>query len=115
MLSTIHQRNMKEIFQKEKSLSLDRLKLLFVDTKTMNMTTLYRILDRWKAEKMIYEIEIDKKRIFLFCDHYHENTGITISYCKSCENIKESHFPLPENAEHAETLQFLKCCERCSH
>lgn len=115
MLSTTHQRNILEIFQKEKCVSLDNLKEKFVDTKTMNMTTLYRILDRWKSEKMLYEIEIDKKRIFLFCDHHHENEGISISYCKSCENIKESHFPLPENAERAETLQFLKCCEKCSH
>ena len=113
MLSTIHQRNILEMFQKEKSISLDDLKNRFVETKIMNQTTLYRILERWKSEKMIYEIEIEKKRIFVLCDHHHENEGIQISYCKSCENVQESHFPLPENAEHAETVQFLKKCEHC--
>lgn len=113
MLATIHQKNLLELFQKEKTLTLEHLKKTFVETKVMNQTTLYRILDRWKAEKMIYEIEVDKKRIFLFCDHKHENEGIKISYCKCCENIEEEHFPLPENAERAETVQFLKKCSEC--
>lgn len=113
MLSTIHQRNILEMFQKEKSISLDDLKNRFVEPKIMNQTTLYRILERWKSEKMIYEIEVEKKRIFVLCDHHHENEGIQISYCKSCENVQELHFPLPENAEHAETVQFLKKCKHC--
>lgn len=114
MLSTTHQRNILEIFQKEKCISLDILKEKFVDTKTMNMTTLYRILDRWKSEKMLYEIEIDKKRMFLFCGHHHENEGIKISFCTNCENAEESHFPLPENAMKAESVEYLKTCPCCS-
>ena len=88
MLSTIHQRNILEMFQKEKSISLDDLKNRFVEPKIMNQTTLYRILERWKSEKMIYEIEVEKKRIFVLCDNHHENEGIQISYCKSCENVQ---------------------------
>lgn len=113
MVATIHQKNILDLFHKEKTLSLDTLKSLFVEPKIMNQTTLYRILDRWKAEKMIYEIEVDKKRIFLFCDHHHDNEGVKISFCKKCEHTSESHFPLPKNAEHAETIEYLRCCEKC--
>lgn len=102
-----------EIFQKEKSVSLDRLKALFVETKTMNQTTLYRILERWKAEKMIHEIGVDKKRMFLWCEHIHENEGIKISYCTQCEGISESHFPIPPNTAKAEMIEYLKCCDQC--
>lgn len=113
MLSTIHQRNMLERFQREKSLSLERLKSLFVETKMMNQTTLYRILERWKAEKIIYEIDVDKKRIFLLCEHQHENEGIKISYCTQCEGVSESHFPISENTARAEMVEYLKCCDQC--
>ncbi len=113
MLATIHQKNLLELFQKEKNISLEKLKNLFVETKIMNQTTLYRILERWKNEKMLYEIEVDKKRIFLFCDHHHENEGVKISYCKNCEDISESHFPLSENSERAELMEYLKCCDKC--
>lgn len=113
MLSTIHQRHMIEVFQKEKSVSLDRLKELFVDTKTMNQTTLYRILDRWKEQHVVHEIEIEKKRIFLLCQHAHENEGIKISYCTRCEAVSESHFPIAENTARAEMVEYLKCCNQC--
>lgn len=66
MLSTIHQRSILSEFQKHKTLNLDDLKKHFVETKIMNQTTLYRILERWKNEKILHEINIDKKRIFLY-------------------------------------------------
>lgn len=115
MLSTTHQRNLLDFFKEKKTASLELLKEKFVTTNTMNQTTLYRILDRWKSENMIYEIEVDKKRIFLFCDHHHENMGVKISYCKNCEEISETHFPLDKNVESAESIEFLKKCNCCNN
>lgn len=113
MLSTIHQRSLRELFQKEKSLSLETLKERFVDTNTMNQTTLYRILERWKQDHMIYEIKVGKKRVFLFCEHAHTHEGIKISYCQNCECIDETHFPIPPNTAKAEMIEYLTCCEQC--
>lgn len=114
MLATIHQKNLLELFMKERRISLDTLKSMFVESKIMNQTTLYRILERWKNEKMLYELEIDKKRIFIFCDHHHENEGTKISYCQNCEEVHESHFPISSNTARAEMIEYLKCCDKCS-
>lgn len=113
MLATIHQKNIEKIFESEKILSLESLKKAFVETKTMNTTTLYRILDRWKEAGKIHEIEINKNRVFIYCEHAHKNEGIQISYCTNCSGISESHFPLPKNALKAEKIEYLKCCEEC--
>ena len=113
MISTIYQRNLEHIFQKEKNITMERLKELFVDTEMMNNTTLYRILDRWKAHGKIFEIQVDKKRIFLYCHHAHHNSGTLISYCKNCQKVSESHFPLPNNTEYAKNVEFLKYCKNC--
>lgn len=113
MISTIHQRNLLEQFQQEKNLSLDALKNSFVKSKMMNQTTLYRILERFKSEGILHEIEVDKKRWFIYCDNSCENVGIKISYCQNCRDIHEDHYPLPENAARAETIEYLKCCREC--
>lgn len=117
MPRTLHQKNLEKFFQKENPVSLDILKQNFVETGDMNQTTLYRILDRWKNQKKIFEIQNDKKRIFLFCDceHAHGHAGVKITFCKTCENIEESHFSLPENADSAEFFEYLKTCNHCKN
>lgn len=50
MLSTIHRRHILTYLEKEKSVSLRKLKASFVDTHEMNQTTLYRILERFLLE-----------------------------------------------------------------
>lgn len=50
MLSTLHRRHLLSLFEKEKTLSLKVLKKQFVESGEMNLTTLYRIIERFSHE-----------------------------------------------------------------
>jgi hypothetical protein len=50
MLSTIHRRNLRESFQEKITLSFSELKKKFIETREMNQTTLYRILEKFISE-----------------------------------------------------------------
>lgn len=72
MLSTIHRRHIQALFEKESSLTFSKLKTSFVDTKEMNPTTLYRIIDAFVREHIIHEIRVNDERIFTLCHGHKE-------------------------------------------
>jgi Fe2+ or Zn2+ uptake regulation protein len=72
MLSTLHRRNIQALFQTKESLTFSELKKIFIDTKEMNTTTLYRILDSFVSDHLIHEIHLGDERIFTLC-HGHQD------------------------------------------
>ena len=58
-MSTIHQRHILLMFQEKRIISFYELKTQFVETKEMNQTTLYRILERFSNEGKIHKVELD--------------------------------------------------------
>lgn len=72
MLSTIHRRHIHDLFQTKESLSFSELKIRFIETKEMNATTLYRILDAFLKEHLIHEIRVNDERIFTLCHGHKE-------------------------------------------
>lgn len=114
MLSTIHRRNILAFLEKEKQASLTELKKNFVDVGDMNQTTLYRILERFKSEGIIHEVEGKQGRVFIKCCQSHADEGVKISECLSCHTFWESHFPLPVDTVEATIVEKIKYCTHCA-
>lgn len=112
MLSTIHRRRVLEYFQTKESITFSELKKQFLETKEMNPTTLYRILDTFLREHIIHEIRVNDERIFTLC-HGHKEEWVKLSYCTKCSHIAESHFPLSPEALKSESVEYLKSCPFC--
>ena len=115
MISTLHRRNIREKFETNTSITFTELKGIFVSTKEMNQTTLYRILEAFLREGILHEITLGNERIFTLCKHHEkEESGIKLTYCTKCSHIEETHFPLSEDAIKSESIEFLKCCTDCN-
>ena len=72
MLSTIHRRHILDTLSSGRSLTFSELKKLFVESKEMNSTTLYRIIDAFVREHTIHEIRVNEERIFTLCHGHKE-------------------------------------------
>ncbi len=112
MLSTIHRRHILSFLESHEKTNFEALKKAFVETKDMNTTTLYRIIEAFKKEWILHEIEIDRERILITC-HSHADEWVKLSYCMNCRDISESHFPLAPDAIKSEQKEYLKHCPKC--
>lgn len=114
MMSTIHQRHILAFFEEKKMLSFSELKIQFIETKEMNQTTLYRILERFLETGKIHKAELEWEKYFVLCEcHKEQEEGIKLQCCNQCHSIQEQHFPLAPDALRSETVEYLKCCENC--
>jgi Fe2+ or Zn2+ uptake regulation protein len=48
-------------------MTFSELKKIFIKNKEMNLATLYRIIDAFKDQGLIHEIELDGERTFFLC------------------------------------------------
>lgn len=113
MLSTIHGRHIMSLFEEKKILSFSELKSQFLETKEMNQTTLYRILERFLNAGKIHRIEYDGNKYFTLCQCENNEKGIKIRFCTSCHSINENHYSTDADAIKSETIEYLKTCNTC--
>lgn len=114
MLSTLHANTIIDFLKLQSPTRFSELWDVFVVTKRMNQTTLYRIIERFKKEHIIHEIDSGDDRFFCLCEKKEScHSGIEIQLCTNCESSYEKHFPLPEDILHAEKIAYLKKCISC--
>lgn len=113
MISTIHGRHILSLFEEKKILSFAELKAKFIETKEMNQTTLYRILERFLGAGKIHRIEYDGMKFFTLCQCGDGKKGIKIRFCTSCHSVAENHFPTDTDAIRSETVEYLRTCTTC--
>lgn len=113
MFSTIHRRHILSFLEKEKTLSLKRLKDRFVSTNEMNQTTLYRILERFLCEGMVHKVEFDGEKYFTLCQCGKKEEAVKLKCCINCHDIEENHSPLSPDTLKSETIEFVKACNHC--
>lgn len=114
MLSTIHGRHILALFREKHTLSFPELKERFIETKEMNQTTLYRILERFVTEGVIHRAEFGWEKYFTLCQCENATQeAIELKCCINCHDIRESHHPLAPEAIKSETIELVRNCEKC--
>lgn len=81
----------------------------------MNLATLYRIIDAFKAQGLIHEMTIAGERVIFPCQCIDASGphAVTISFCENCGSIYDTHAKLGANFTHSETFQRMKSCSSC--
>jgi Fe2+ or Zn2+ uptake regulation protein len=113
MLSTIHRRHLLESFEEKMTLSFSELKKKFIETREMNQTTLYRLLEKFESEWLIHRANFGWEKYFTLCWCQKKEEAVKLKCCVHCHTIEEEHFPLPPESLKSETIELLKSCEKC--
>ena len=115
MLSTIHRRHLLEAFDKKNTFNFSDLKKKFIETKEMNQTTLYRLLERFASEWLIHRADFGWEKYFTLCGcQKKQEEAVKLKCCVHCHTIEEEHFPLAPASLKSETIELVKHCEKCS-
>ncbi len=104
-----------EVLSEQAHITFVDLRERLVKSKIMNLATLYRIIDAFKAQELIHEITIAGERVIFPCQCI-DATGpqsITISFCENCGRIYDQHVKLGANLTISETFQHSKSCNAC--
>lgn len=115
MLSTIHRRHILTYLEREKTSSLRILRSIFVDSGEMNQTTLYRIMDKFLEEWIIHRADFSGEKFFTLCQCKKEtDEAIKLKCCVNCHTIEDAHSPLASDTMRSETIELVKCCDKCT-
>ena len=115
MISTHHRREILERFSTQENISFVELTELYVESKSMNVTTLYRIIESFKEQGLIHELSVEGNRIFVLCHHCNRvHSGIKLSYCTGCTHITDEHFALSPETLESSSVEKVKVCGYCS-
>lgn len=81
----------------------------------MDLATLYRIVETFRSQGLVHEIEVAGERVIFPChaEHTTDHDAITLSFCENCGEIYDEHTPLPPNQSKSETYIRLKSCPAC--
>ena len=81
----------------------------------MDLATLYRIVETFKQQHLIHEVEIAGERVIFPCkaEHTTDNDAIIITFCENCGAIYDEHSPLPKNYSKSQTIAHIKSCSNC--
>lgn len=81
----------------------------------MDLTTLYRVIDIFKKQGLIHEIDHKNEKILFFSgenfDSKKDSSEIII--CENCGNIETKYEKLPENILKQNIVTRSKSCENC--
>jgi|GEM_PF-945297 Fe2+ or Zn2+ uptake regulation protein len=106
-----------EILGKYPRVTFSLLKQELVDVKEyrMNLATLYRIVDAFKAQGLLHEITVAGERVIIpcQCEHATQNDAITITFCENCGAIYDTHSRLNPPYTMSETVARVKSCKMC--
>lgn len=81
----------------------------------MDLATLYRIVETFKSQHLIHEIQIADERVLFPCkaDHTSDHDAITITFCENCGMIYDEHVPLTKNYTQSLTHARVRSCHAC--
>ena len=81
----------------------------------MNLATLYRIVDAFKAQGLIHEMTIAGERLIFPCQCHNpsENDAVSIQFCENCGAVYDNHSRLPVQYTMSETYARMKSCKMC--
>ncbi len=113
--STHARKRFLDILSSTKRLTFTELKDLLISTKEMNLVTLYRIIDTFKEQGIIHELDMAGERVFFLCSctEKKEETAVEISYCTKCSEIQDTHSPVDPSVESSQTFIKTKFCKNC--
>ncbi|MBC7498297.1 transcriptional repressor [Candidatus Gracilibacteria bacterium] len=81
----------------------------------MNLATLYRIVDTFKAQGLIHETTIAGERLIFACQcaDGRIDDAVTISFCENCGAIYDTHTRISAQLTLSQTYQQTKSCSAC--
>lgn len=81
----------------------------------MNLATLYRIIDAFKAQWLLHEMEVAGERVIFpcQCENSTSNDAINISFCENCGAIYDTHTKLVNPYISSMTYAHMKSCRIC--
>ena len=81
----------------------------------MDLATLYRIVETFRSQNLIHEIDIAGERVIFPCkaELTTDNDAITITFCENCGTIYDEHTPLGNNYTQSITHARVKSCSSC--
>lgn len=81
----------------------------------MNLATLYRIVDAFKAQGLIHEMTIAGERLIFPCQCSDPSgqDSITITFCENCGAVYDQHTRLSAPYTMMETYARVKTCKAC--
>ncbi|MBP9779771.1 transcriptional repressor [Candidatus Gracilibacteria bacterium] len=96
-------------------ITFSELKKELIDTKEMNLATLYRIVDAFKEKGLLHEMTIANERVIFpcQCSDPKENDTITHSFCHNCGTILDTHTRSQAHIVSSITTIQTKNCTRC--
>lgn len=107
-----------ELLGQNTRITFDDLKKELVGKKGqpgMNLATLYRIVDTFKAQWLIHEMTIAGERVVFTCQctDGRADDAVTISFCENCGAIYDTHTRLSGSLTMSTTYQQTKSCNAC--
>lgn len=104
-----------EVIAESPRTTFSELKESLILTKEMNLVTLYRIIDAFKEQGLIHELDMNGERIFFSCSCTDKDTenAVQISYCTKCEDIQDTHSVTDPSVSSSETVVKTKFCKNC--
>ncbi|MBS9784301.1 transcriptional repressor [Candidatus Gracilibacteria bacterium] len=104
-----------EIISQHTHITFKELKETLVSGKdaTMDLATLYRIVDAFKKEGLIHEMKVAGERVIFASRSENSGDGVIITFCENCGSITDEHIPLPSNHTFMETHARVKSCDDC--
>jgi len=81
----------------------------------MNLATLYRIVDAFKAQGLIHEMTIAGERLIFPCQcgDATPTDAITITFCENCGAVYDQHTRITAPYTMMETFARVKSCNAC--
>lgn len=80
----------------------------------MDNTTLYRIIDTFKSQWLLHEVNTKWERILFLAGTYNpKSDAVHITVCENCGNIETKYTPLPNNITHSITENRTSSCNKC--
>ena len=81
----------------------------------MNLATLYRIVDAFKAQGLIHEMTIAGERLIFpcQCQDATAHDAVTITFCENCGTVYDQHTRLTAPYTRMETFARVKSCSAC--
>lgn len=106
-----------EVLSDHPRITFSELKKILVGKgdSRMNLATLYRIVDAFKDQGLLHEIDVAGERVIFpcQCENGSKNDAVTISFCDNCGTLYDVHSKLVSPYTSSITYNRMKNCNAC--
>lgn len=104
-----------EMLGQSNRITFSDLKKALVDSKEMNLATLYRIVDAFRDQGLVHEMDIAGERVIFpcQCESASADDAVMISFCENCGAIYDTHTKLTSPYTSSMTYARMKSCTAC--